>query len=111
MSEEFEVRRFSVFWPLLIFLAAFAFSCFYQTYQVVEQRSAINQRYEAEAVNLPNAKEAQNRLVALINDLVATSSKDPAAAQIVKEVKAAGILRDNPNATNSTEAPAAPATP
>ena len=108
MAEEFEEHSYTAFWPVLIFLIAFACSCFYQLYEVLDQRDALNKRYTAESVNLPKAAAAQNRLVAFMNDLVTTGTKDPAAAQIVQEAKQAGIIRDNPNASSGA-APAAPA--
>jgi hypothetical protein len=93
---------YSAFWPMLIFLIAFLLSCFYQLAQVFAQRDLISRRYNAEVVNLPKAQDAQNRLVALVNDLVTTSAKDPNAAQIVQEAKQAGILHDKPGAAGST---------
>ncbi len=86
---------------MLIFLAAFALSCIYQLSQVLEQRSLLVSRYSAEAVNLPRAEEARDRLVGLVNDLIATSAKDPNAALIVQEAKQAGILHDKSSSTNS----------
>jgi hypothetical protein len=98
MTEEFQQRTYSMFWPVLIFMAAFALSCFYQLAQLLEQRDTLSKRYTAEAVNLPKAQEAQNRLVALMNDLVTTGAKDPNAAQIIQEAKAAGIIHEKQNA-------------
>jgi hypothetical protein len=99
-----EAPKYTGFWPILIFLTAFAFSSFYQIAQVLEQHSLLNQQYNAEAVNIPKAKDAQKRLVDLLNDLITTGAKDPSAAQIVREVKEAGIIRD------SAKTNAAPAT-
>ncbi len=89
---------------MLIFLVAFAFSCLYQITQVLGQHNLLAKQYKAEAVNLPAAQEAQKRLVAFLNDLITTGAKDPAAAQIIREVKEAGIIRD------SAKTNAAPAT-
>jgi hypothetical protein len=105
MNEQLEERRYSVFWPILIFLVAFAVSSFYQLSQLVSQHELLQRRYTAEAASLPKAQEAQNRLVALINDLVSTSAKDPNAALVVQEAKQAGILHEKPPAAGSTNAP------
>jgi len=105
MSDEIQERRYSGFWPLLIFLVAFVLSNSYQLILVFEQRDALARRYNAEYLNLPKAQDAQNRLVALVNDLVATSAKDANAAQIIQEAKQAGILHDKaPPATSGAPA-------
>jgi len=108
MSEEYTPERtYSAFWPMLIFLVAFIISSFYQLYEVLEHRSAVNKQYDMESVNLPKAQAAQTQLVSLMNDLLATAAKDANAAQIVREAKQAGIIRDRaPGSTN-----AAPANP
>jgi hypothetical protein len=107
MADEFEEPQYSAFVPILIFLIAFAISGFYQVYEVLLQRDALNTRYNAEAPNISKATDAQNRLVAFMNDLVATAGKDANAAQIIQEAKQAGIIRENAKGTNG--APAAPA--
>jgi hypothetical protein len=105
MNEQLEERRYSVFWPILIFLVAFAISSFYQLSQLVHQHEVLQQRYTAEAASLPKAQEAQNRLVSLINDLVSTGAKDPNAALVVQEAKQAGILHEKPPAARSSSTP------
>lgn len=99
MAEEYSERSYSVFWPVVIFQVAFMLSCFYQIGQVMVERDALQKRLTAEAVNLPKAQDAQNRLVALINDLASTAAHDQNAALIVEEARQAGIIRDNASAT------------
>jgi hypothetical protein len=109
MSEEFEDRKYTAFWPILIFMVAFALSCFYQLYEVVEQHSALIKRADAAEVNVGAAKRVAERFVTLVNALVATSKTDPNATKIIQEAIQAGIIREKPAATNSTANPAPPA--
>lgn len=108
MSEEYIERPYSAFWPIVIFLTAFVLSCFYQLYEVEAHRSAVNTQIVNAAPSLKNAQAAQDRLVALMNDLIATSKTDNNAAAIIREAKQAGILRERPN-TDTNAAPAQPA--
>jgi hypothetical protein len=107
MSDENSERSYSAFWPVLILLAAFAGSYFYQLFEVISQRSMIDKQYAQMEPNISKAQAAQDRLVKLMQDLVATSAKDPNAARIVNEAKQAGIIRERPAASTNT-APANP---
>jgi hypothetical protein len=107
MSEESTERTYSAFWPMVIFLGAFALSCFYQLYEIEAHRSAVNGEIEAAALTLKNAQAAQDRLGALINDLSSTAKMDPNAAAIIREAEQAGMLRVRSN-PDTTAAPTAP---
>ena len=110
MSEDYTPkpeRTYSAFLPIFIFLAAFAILSFYQLYGVMAQRSYFARQDEAAAPDVAKALAAQNRLVNLMNDLIATSKKDSNAALIIREAKQAGILRDRP-AAGTNAAPANP---
>ena len=111
MSEEFEDRKYTAFWPILIFMVAFALSCFYQLYQVVEQQGQLSKRAAAAETEVPKAKQVAERFVALMNDLMATSKTDPNATKIIQEAMQAGIIRQKPNTsdTNTTANPVPPA--
>jgi hypothetical protein len=108
MSDENPERSYSAFWPVLILLAAFAVSYFYQLFEVISQRSMIDKQYAQMEPNISKAQAAQDRLVKLMQDLVATSAKDPNAARIVNEAKQAGIIRERPPTANTNAAPANP---
>jgi hypothetical protein len=109
MSEEYTTpeRSYSAFWPVLIFLAAFAMLSFYQFYEVQAHRSYLQKQFAAAQPEIKKAEDTQSRLVSFMNDLLTTASKDTNAAQIVHEAKQAGILRERP----STDTNAAPANP
>jgi len=106
MSEEYEEIPLSPFWPLLIVLGALLIWSGFNIYQLNLQRTFTAAQMEQMGQPLNNAQAAQSRLIALMNDLIQTASKDQAAAQIVNQAKAAGILRLNPNASgNASSAP------
>jgi hypothetical protein len=109
MSEEYTTpeRSYSAFWPVLIFLAAFAISCFYQLYEVSAHRSFLQKQYATAQPDIKKAEDTQARLVALMNDLLTTATKDTNAAQIIHEAKQAGIIRERQPADTN----AAPANP
>lgn len=117
MSEDFpNDRSYSAFWPVLIFLIAFAVSSFYQLYEVSAHISYVNGQLVAAEPTLKNAKDAQDRLVSLMNDLLATANKDSNAEQIISEAKRAGIIRERQNSdaaagTDTNAAPSAPTPP
>ncbi len=108
MSDELSEPSYSAFWPVLILVAAFTISNFYQLYERTAHWSAVNHQIATNKPIVAKAQAAQDRLVALLKDLVATAQKDPNAAQIMREVTQAGIVRErqNPPAT-STNTPAA----
>jgi hypothetical protein len=111
MSDEFDQNpenNFSPFWPLLILICGMFLWSAYQVYATNSQRNVYDKQFQAA---LPTINEAQNvstRYVALMKDLVETSAKNQAAAQIVKDAIAAGLIHVQPNATNSAAAPVAP---
>ena len=108
MSDELSDRSYSAFWPVLILVAAFTISNFYQLYELIAHRSAVKHQIDLGMPNVPKAQAAQDRLVSLLKDLVNTAQKDPNALQIVREATQAGIVRERPNApAPSTNAPAA----
>jgi hypothetical protein len=108
MSDELSDRSYSAFWPVLILVAAFTISNFYQLYELISHKSAVDHQLELGMPNVKNAQAAQDRLVALLKDLVATSPKDPNALQIVREATQAGIVRERANTpATSTNTPAA----
>jgi hypothetical protein len=112
MSEDFpDERSHSAFWPVLIFLVAFAISSFYQLYEVISHSSYVNSQLVQAEPTLKSAKVAQDRLVALMNDLISTSTKDSNAAQIIREAKQAGFIRERPNVDAGTDTNAAPNAP
>jgi len=111
MSDEFDQNpenNFSPFWPLLILITGLFLWSAYQVYATNSQRTVYDKQFQAA---LPTINEAQNvstRYVALMKDLVETSAKDQAAAQIVKDAIAANLIHVQPNATNSAATPVAP---
>jgi len=111
MSDELDHHpdnNYSPFWPLLILMIGLLIWSGYQVFAANSQRDLYAKQFQA---SLPTITEAQNvstRYVALMKDLVMTSAKDPAAAQIVKDAIQAHMIQVQPNATNSAAAPAAP---
>jgi hypothetical protein len=111
MSEEYTPERsYSAFWPILIFLTAFAISCFYQLYEVSAHRHYLQTQFSAAQPDIKKAEDTQARLVALMNDLLSTATKDANAAQIIHEAKQAGIIRER-QAGDTNAAPAAATNP
>jgi hypothetical protein len=115
MSDEFEPNpenNFSTFWPLLILISGLFIWSGYQVYATNSQRVVYDKQFQAAIPTITEAQNVSTRYVALMKDLVETSAKDPAAAQIVKDAIQAGLIHVQPNAngTNapSAEAPAAP---
>ena len=115
MSEEFEQvpeNTYSSFWPLLILICGFIVWFGVQDYFLNSQRSAYDKQFHDQQflTIVSQADNVTTRYVALMKDLVETSAKDPAAADIVKAAIAAGLIHVQPNAngTNSTATPADP---
>jgi hypothetical protein len=115
MPEEFEPssnENFSSFWPLFILICGMLIWSGYQVYATNSQRRVYDQQFQNAMPTIQEAQNVSTRYVALMKDLVETSSKNPAAAQIVKDAIAAGLIHVQPNATNgAAAAPAAPAAP
>ncbi len=112
MSDEFEPsteNSFSPFWPLLILITGLFVWAAYQVYATNSQRIVFEKQFQSAVPTITEAQNVSTRYVALMKDLVETSAKDPAAAQIVKDAIAANLIHVQPNATNSAGAPAVPA--
>jgi hypothetical protein len=120
MSEEFdnqssENSSYSVFWPSLILLIGLLIWSGYNDWIQNSQRIVYDTEYQQAIPTINQAQAVQKRYVALMKDLIETSAKDQAAAGIVKEAEAAGLLRQQAAApaastdTNSASTPAAPA--
>ncbi len=107
MSEEFEPssnENFSSFWPLLIVLIGLLIWSGYQVYATNSQRRVYDQQFQNAMPTIQEAQNVSTRYVALMKDLVETSAKNPAAAQIVKDAIAANLIHVQPNATNAPAA-------
>jgi hypothetical protein len=116
MSDEFDHNpgsNYSPFWPLLIVMCGLLIWSAYQVYATNSQRNVYDRQFQAALPTINAAQNVGTRYVALMKDLVETSAKDPAAAQIVKDAIAAGLIHVQPNAngTNSVATPAAPTAP
>jgi len=113
MSDEFDHNpetHYSPFWPLVILISGILIWSAYQVYATNSQRNVYDRQFQAALPTITEAQNVSTRYVALMKDLVETSAKDPAAAQIVKDAIAAGLIHVQPNATNGAAAtPPAPA--
>jgi hypothetical protein len=107
-----ESPRYSAFWPVAIVLAAFAVSFLVHIIGISGQRSEIDRQYKQIAPNIPKAQQAQDRLLALLDDLAKTGEKDPKdpnALQVVRLALQNGFIRQGqPQATDTNAAPANP---
>ena len=114
MSDDFvptSENHYSSFWPLLILVIGLLVWFALQDYALNSQRVAYNAQFQDKQLQATfnESRSISARYVALMKDLVATSQKDPAAAQIVKDAMTAGLIHIQPNSTNSTTTPAEPA--
>jgi hypothetical protein len=111
MSDEFDhipENNFSSFWPLLILMIGLLVWSGYQVYATNSQRNVYDKQFQAAIPTITEAQNMSTRYVALMKDLIETSAKDPAAADIVKAAAAAGLIHIQPNPTNSAGTPADP---
>jgi hypothetical protein len=113
MSDEFDhnpEHSYSPFWPLVILISGLLLWSLYQVYATNSQRIVFEKQFQAALPTITEAQNVSTRYVALMKDLVETSAKDQAAAQIVKDAIQAGLIHVQPNAngTNSVATPAAP---
>ncbi len=115
MSDEYEAieTSYSAFVPLLVLLIGALIWIGYLDFAQNSQRSVYNQQFTAAVPTINAAQDVGNKYVALMKDLLQTSSKDQYAAQIVKDAIKAGWIRVNPAGTpmagtNTTTTPAAP---
>ena len=112
MSDEFDPvpeTHYSPFWPLLILVVGLFIWSGYQVYAANSQRNVYTRQVQSALPAIGEAQTISNRYVALMQDLVATSQKDPAAADIVKAAIQAGLIHVKPKDTNGVTNPAAPA--
>jgi hypothetical protein len=112
MSEEFDPSiepRFTSFIPLTILLTGLIIWLGFQDYMLNKQRSALTQNFQNAVPTISEAQNVSQRYVDLMKDLVNTAKDDDAAKTIVNDAIKAGLIRVQPNATNSAETPAAPA--
>jgi hypothetical protein len=113
MSEEFEhvtEESYSSFYPLLILIVGFILWLGIQDFSLNNQRTFYANQFDKAQPAITDAQNIANRYVGLMKDLLQTAQKDPAAAQIVKDAIAAGLIHVNQNA-NGTNAAATPAAP
>jgi|ERR1039458_3034591 hypothetical protein len=111
MSDEFDQNpdnNYSIFWPLLILVSGLFIWSGYQVYAANSQRNVYDKQFQAALPTIKQAEDVSTRYVALMKDLVETSAKDPAAAQIVKDAIRIGLIHVQPNATNAPGTPAPP---
>jgi hypothetical protein len=115
MSDEYnnDSPTFSPFYPLLVLLIGLVAWSGYQVFAANSQRSVYNQQFQAAIPTINQAQNIKDRYVALMKDLIETSSKNANAAGIVKEATQAGLLRVTQpaagDAGSTNSAPAAPA--
>ena len=114
MSDEFEPtpeNQYSAFWPLLILVVGFLIWFGLQDFALNTQRVAYNTQFQDPQLQktFNDSRNLTTKYVGLMKDLLQTAQKDPAAAQIVKDAVTAGLIHVQPNETNATAAPAAPA--
>jgi predicted negative regulator of RcsB-dependent stress response len=79
------VRRYSSFGPLAILIVGLLLWSGYQAFTSYSQNAALTAEFKQAEPTINAAQNMQARLYAVAQDLVQTSSKDPYAAQIVKE--------------------------
>jgi hypothetical protein len=116
MSEDFEPtpgNNYSSFWPLVILVSGLLIWFVLQDLALNSQRAAYNAQFQDQQLQATfnESRNITTRYVSLMKDLLQTAQKDPAAAQIVKDAVAAGLIHVQPNGTNTTANPAAPAAP
>jgi hypothetical protein len=81
----------------------------YQVFATNSQRNVYAKQYQAAEPTIKEAQNVANRYVSLMKDLVETSQKDPAAADIVKAAIQAGLIHVQPKDTNAPAATPPPA--
>jgi len=94
MPDEFESpseSTFSPFWPLLVLVVGLLFWSGYQVYATNSQRNVYRAQFEQAKPTLVEAQNVTQHYNALMQDLVQTAGKDPAAADIAKAAIQAGV--------------------
>lgn len=114
-------RNFTFFWPAVVLLVALVLSYGTGAYSVQQHRAATRAQYARISPDLDQAQHAQDRFVALMRDLLATSKTDPLAAACLRDAEQAGFVRGGapqgatatgaPVPSDAAPAPAIPATP
>jgi hypothetical protein len=102
-----DADKFSTFWPLFVLLTALILSTGYQVYAANSQRLVYDEQFQAALPALNQAQGSYNRYTALMKDLIQSSSKDPAAADIVKAAVAAHLVQLNDPAKSAPAEPPA----
>jgi hypothetical protein len=112
MSDEFDSpepqQHISSFWPLLIAIVALVLFFGNQDYEINRQRGIVEQQLQAITQPVEQSRYYYARYVSLMKDLADTAQKNAIAAQIIRDAVQAGWIQVRPNATNSTDTPAAP---
>jgi hypothetical protein len=98
-------NNLSSFWPLFVLLAAFILSTGYQVYSANSQRLVYDRQFQAALPAITQAQGVSTRYVALMKDLIQSSSKDTAAETIVKAAVASHLVQIN---SKPDSAPAVP---
>jgi hypothetical protein len=121
MSDEFESTvetRFTSFIPLTILLGGLIIWLGYQDFELNKQRSNLAMTYQNSLSTLQEAQNLNAHYLKLIQDLDQTAKDDDLAKGIlndmfskglISEAVRAGLIHVQPNATNGTNTPAAPA--
>lgn len=112
MSDEFDPTtdsHFSSFWPLLILISGFLIWFGLQDYGLNSQRSAYNKQFQDKQFQdaIVQSQNITKKYRDLMSDLLQTAQKegkDSVAAKIVNDAIQAGLIRVQPNATNSATA-------
>ena len=99
MSHEYDEiegeESFSAFWPLVVVLGGLLIWSGYQVFAINSQRALYSTQFQNALPAINNARNVESKYFALMKDLAQTSSKDPYAAQIVKEAIQAGWIHIN----------------
>lgn len=106
--------RYSLFIPLVILIGGFVAWFIYQDYLINGQRIHLKDELSHAEPIVGRAQQAKSRFASLVQDIVETGTKDANAAQIVTQLKKAGILVDRRDSTGTeaagtNAAPTAPA--
>ncbi len=90
---------------MLVLVVGLLFWSGYLTYQAYSQKTALVNELAAAQPTISAAKNMQTKLYAVAQDLIQTSAKDSAAAQIVKEAN----IQIKPGSNTTSDNSSAPA--
>ncbi len=79
------VPAYTAFWPSLILMVALILWTGYQAFSNYRQEANLNDVLGKSAQAISASQKVDERLVALVQDLVQTSAHDASAAQIVRD--------------------------